>query len=219
MHSPIKTFLSFILLTATLAATAAAESKYVADKFELLLRVGPGIDRKILALIPGGEQVTIVNAGDEWSEVAYNGKQGYVLTRYLTDQLPTSVVLERLQQRHAAVQAKSEELQAKASELSAENKQLKETLSKTETELSGLTSEHEALRQGSGEYISLKEKYDQVVKDLGETRTKAETFESEVNRLSHREFYDGMLYGGGILFLGILMGLIFKRPKRKPGLL
>ncbi len=220
MHSLIKTSLTLIFFWAALTAPASAENKYVNEKFELPMRTGPGIDRKIIALIPGGAQVEMIKHGDEWSEVSLaNGKQGYVLTRYLTDELPASLVLERLQHKHAGLQSKNEELQARANELTAENKQLKETLSVTQSELSGLSTEHEILREGSGEYLSLKEKYDQVVKDLNETRSKADTFESEVNKLSHKEFTDGMLYGGGILVFGVVLGLIFKRPRRKPSLI
>jgi SH3 domain protein len=220
MHLPIKTSLISILLWAALTLSAIAESKYVAEKFELPLRTGPAGDRKIIALIPAGTQVDIISKDEEWSEVTLpNGRQGFVLTRYLTDELPTAVALERLQQRHATLQTRSEELQQRASAAAEENKQLKQVLSKTEADLSGLTTEHATLRQGAGEYISLREKYEQTVKELGEVRSKAEAFESEVNKLSHREFYDGMLYGGGILVFGIVLGLVFRRPKRKQGLL
>jgi SH3 domain protein len=220
MQSPLKVGVSLFLLWAAVVLPAAAESKYVAEEFEITLRTGPGLDRKIIALIPAGKLVEVIQKGDEWSEVALpNGKQGFVLTRYLTDQLPTSIVLERLQQKHATLQTKSEELQNKANELSSENKQLKETLSKTQSELTSLNNEHQALRKGSGEYLSLKQKYDQASKDLVETRQKAENFEAEVNKLSHKEFYDGMLYGGGILIVGIVLGLIFRKPKRKQSLL
>lgn len=219
MHSPIRISLIFIVVWAALAIPAVAETKYIAESFEITLRTGPGTDRKIIAMIPAGKQVEIVHKGDDWSEVTYNGKQGFVLTRYLTDELPTSLALERLQNRHNGLLAKNTELQTRSNELTNENKQLKETLSKTQNDLSGLTTEHETLRQGSSEYLSLREKYDQVIKDLSETRAKAESFESQVNKLSHKEFTEGMLYGGGILVFGVFMGLIFRRPKRKTSLL
>jgi SH3 domain protein len=220
MYLPIKTSLVFFLIWAAFTVPSIAESKYVDEKFELPLRTGPAGDRKIIALIPAGQQVQIINKDGEWSEVSLpNGRQGFVLDRYLTDRLPSALVLERLQQRHSTLQARSEELQKRAGELEAENKQLKEILSKTEADLSGLTSEHEVLRQGSEEYLSLREKYEQTVKELIEVRSKAEKFESEVNKLSHREFYDGMLYGGGILVFGLFLGVVFRRPKRKQGLM
>ena len=86
-------------------AMVTAESKYVSEDFEITLRTGPGTDRKIIELIPSGREVEIVTPGDEWTEVQTpGGKQGWVLTRYLTNELPTALKLDHLQARYDKIQ-------------------------------------------------------------------------------------------------------------------
>lgn len=220
MQSLIKTGVLVLLSVILLAANAAAERRYVSEDFEITMRTGPGSDRKIISLIPSGDAVDVVTPGDEWSEVVLpNGKQGWVLSRYLTGELPTALKLERLEQRYEKIMAENKELTARATELGTDNKRLTNELDQTQTDLGQLSSAHETLKNESAEFLKLKSKYETAVKDMKEASVKAEKAESALNQLAGNEFNKGLLYGGGLLIFGFIVGYILKRPKRRAPLM
>lgn len=220
MQSLLKTgafvLLSFIILT----ANAAAERRYVSEDFEITMRTGPGADRKIISLVPSGHEVEVINAGEEWSEVVLpNGKQGWVLSRYLTQDLPTALKLERLQQRYDKILAENKELSAQVNKLGTDNSRLTNELDQTQTDLTQLSSAHETLKSESAEFLKLKSKYETAVKEMREASAKAEKAESSLNQLAGSQLNEGLLYGGGLLIFGFIVGYILKRPKRRAPLM
>ena len=216
MQTPIKTVGLILVLSILFVAAATAESKYVSEDFEITMRTGPGTDRKIIALIPSGNEVEIVTPGEEWAEVVTSGgKQGWVLSRYLTDRLPTALKLERLQARFDKMQADYNALQQKEAALSDQNQTLSRELNQTQTDLGELSSKHESLKSESADFLKLKQQYEAAVKELKEARTKSDTAESELNQLAGNQMNEGLLYGGGLLIFGFLAGYILKRPKRR----
>lgn len=220
MQSLIKTGALILLSVIFLTANAAAERRYVSEDFEITMRTGPGTDRKIISLIPSGHEVDVVTTGEEWSEVVLpNGKQGWVLSRYLTEQLPTAMKLERLQQRYDKIAAENKELSAQVTKLGTDNSRLTNELDQTQSDLSQLSNAHETLKSESAEFLKLKSKYETAVKEMKEASAKAEKAESALNQLAGNEFNKGLLYGGGLLIFGFIVGYILKRPKRRAPLM
>ena len=219
MQFTIKTGFFLLMTLMLLAATALADSKYVSEDFEITMRTGPGSDRKIISLIPSGHAVEVVSAGDEWSEISYRDKQGWVLSRYLTDKIPTALLLERLQQKYDTLVEQKKELDGKVGQLSSQNTQLNQELGQTQTDLSQVNKTYETLKSESGEFLKLKAKYEKAVKDMNAAKARADKVESEFIKLSSSDLNKGMLYGGGLVFAGFLIGFILKRPKRRSPLM
>ena len=219
MQFTIKTALFLFLTIALLTATVLADSKYVSEDFEITMRTGPGSDRKIISLIPSGRAVDIINAGEEWTEIMYKDKRGWVLSRYLTDTLPTALVLERLQQKYDALVEQKRALDEKVGQLGSENQRLSQDLGQTQSDLTQVNQTYETLKSESGEFLKLKARYDKAVKEMNEAKAKADKVESEFIKLSSSDLNKGMLYGGGLVFVGFIIGFILKRPKRRSQLL
>lgn len=220
MNKSIKTGMLIsigLLLTATLVT---AETKYVSDRLTITLRTGPGADRKIIAMLPVGRAVEVVTSGEEWTEVMLsNGKQGWALTRFLTDKEPASKVLARLQQKYASLSETYESLQKKSNQLSSEGEGLFGELAETQKALSKLTQEYETLKEESKGFLALKAKYAKAVKESQQARKEADESKEQYNELSYSEVKTGMLIGGGMIVLGFVAGYILKRPKRRSPLL
>jgi SH3 domain protein len=210
-----------ILLGLLLAATTGfAETKYVTQDLTITLRTGPGTDRKIIAFPNAGDPLEVITPGDEYSEVmTRSGKQGYVLTRYLTDREPPARVLARLEHQYKQVVEKYETLKQQSSNLTSNNQDLSGDLAKTRKQLEDLTAAHETLKRESKQYLELKAKYTKAVKDAAEARSKADKAEKELQQLYSSEINTGLLYGGGLIVLGFITGFIVKRPKRRSPLM
>ncbi len=66
-----------------------AEDRYVIDKLQITFRTGPGNDRKIISLLNSDQKVEVLEPSGDWVKVRLqNGKEGWVLQRYLTTETP-----------------------------------------------------------------------------------------------------------------------------------
>jgi len=89
-----------------------AENKYVNDTMNITMRTGPANDRKIISLLGIGQKVEVLQKGDEWTLVRLtNGKEGWVISRFLTDKIPSKIELNVLKSKHKALMANTATMQ------------------------------------------------------------------------------------------------------------
>lgn len=212
----IKTSFFVWLCLACSVVAGAAQTRYISEEFEVPMRSGQSLEHRIVALIPSGRTVELVQHGTEWSQVRMsNGREGWILTRYLTDVMPSAMQLARLESRHAEVASRNKELQEKTAELASENKRLGDLLKQAQSDLAKIEAAHEALKLESAEYLQLKTDYENSRQELEATRVQADQFESALNQIANSQLYQGLLYGGGLVIFGFVAGFILKKPKRR----
>ena len=115
------------------------------DVFEVTLRSGTSTSNEILMLLKSGQAVTVLenDSVSQYSLVkAENGKQGYVLSRYLVNITPAKQRLASLQQETAAQKQENQSLKSEISILQTDlanqllnNENLKNSLQTSEDEL------------------------------------------------------------------------------------
>jgi SH3 domain protein len=87
----LATFLWLVLLT----APASAETVYVADRFEIGVHDDTNIDSAIVAVIPSGTPLTVIDRNGEFVKVSTpDGVRGWVDTRYVVSAKPSVALLE-----------------------------------------------------------------------------------------------------------------------------
>lgn len=220
MNRPIKIIILMLTVLLLTAFASMAETKYVSTNLAITLRTGPGNDRKIIAQPKVGTPLEILQPGDEYSQVRTpGGTKGWVLTRYLTAKIPAAMVLSRLQAEHTQVVEKYTKLKQQATQLDTTSKGLSGDLSATQKALDQLTVEHETLKKESQGYLKLKAKYGKSVKEATEVRARADKVDKELQQLYSSELNTGLLYGGGLIVLGFIVGFIVKRPRRRSPLM
>jgi SH3 domain protein len=110
------------------SANGLAETMYVTDLLKLTLRSGPSTEHKILAVAESGQQVEMLEPGEDWSLVRMgDDKEGYVLTRYLMAEPTHNVRLAQLQTKHKALMQQAATLLEENTRLRSESKTLKST--------------------------------------------------------------------------------------------
>ena len=206
----------FLLNTAVLAET----KHYINDSMRITMRTGPATDRKIISLLSVGQEVEILKAEDEWTLVRLqNGKEGWVISRFLTDQTPDSIQLEALRKNHSILQAKVESLMEENKALKAENNKLSNDLNISEKKKKSLSNSYETLKKDSKEFLDLQAKYKESVSKLAEQTQKAEKYEDELTKLLWNKNIKWFLSGAGVLVLGFIIGFSTKRQRRHSSLL
>jgi len=195
------------------------ETRYVSDILKLTLRTGPSTENKILAVIESGQQLEVVEPGQEWSQVQLpNGKEGWVLSRYLTARETNNVKLGRLQAKHKNLITQAAALLEENNRLQAGNKKLATEFKTNQKQADKARSDYETLKTEAAEFLSLKSKYEEAVSQLAEQTAKAEKFEEQLTKLEKSTYIKWFLAGSGVLMVGFLIGFSTKRQRRRPAL-
>jgi len=78
---------------------------YVTDSFEITVRTGTSTEHKISAMLRSDEEVEALENLGDWTKVRLKtGKEGYVLSRYLTPNIPKSFIITGLQKKVKTLQ-------------------------------------------------------------------------------------------------------------------
>lgn len=220
MNGVMRVGVTAMILVVLTAAAGMAQTKYVSEDFEITMRTGPGTDHKIIAMVPSGRELEVIEPGNDWSMVRLsNGREGWVLSRYLTSEMPSTVKLKRLETEYQSLQEQNQALKEKFSKVSADGSNLGIELRQTQQQLKSTESAYEALKRDSADFIKFKATYEKNLKELNENRTKAEQLETDLKKLASSQLIEGILYGGGLVIIGFITGWLMKKPKRRAGLL
>ncbi|MCD4804446.1 MAG: TIGR04211 family SH3 domain-containing protein [Desulfobacterales bacterium] len=215
---------SFIVFFIVLFSTVVqAETMYVDDIVKITVRTGPGIAHKILAMIKSGESVEVLKPEEpekDWSLVRItNGKEGWVLSRFLKSKEPDGLVLDRLKKKHNALKNQAVSTIEENKVYKKENKRLNSEL-KTNKEISKkIKSSYETLKKESAEFLELKSNYEKTSSNLIEQTKKATKLEEELTSLLLHQNIKWFLSGAGVLLLGFVIGFSTKRQRRRSSLL
>lgn len=209
--------LSFIILT---SGMAPAETMFVSDRLEITLRTGPGNNRKIIAMLKSDEALDVLETENEWSRVLLaNGKEGWVITRFLTPDQPSRIALETLKQKHDQLLTEIDELRQAKTVLTSEKEKFSAELKQKNNHLAELSKAFETLKAESADFIQLQSDYKNSMTALKQQTQKALELDNEVEKLHWNQNVRWFLSGAGVLLLGFIIGFSTKRQRRRPSLL
>ena len=208
-----------VLLFCLFSASVYGETMYVSDILKLTLRTGPSIENKIISVIESGQMMEVIKFGDEWSQVQLpNGKEGWVLSRYLTTNETHNIKLERLEAKHKNLMIQAAELLEENNRLKAENKRFSTESKANQKQLVKTQADYEALKTEAAEFLTLKTNYKRAASQLTEQTAKAKQLEEELSSLEMNTYIKWFLAGSGVLIVGFLIGFSTKRQRRRPAL-
>ena len=208
-----------LLLLFLFATGVGAETMYVSDMLKLTLRTGPSTENKILAVIESGQQMALLEPGREWSRVRLpDGKEGWVLSRYLTPDETSNFKLERLQAQHKNLTVQAAELLEENKELKAENEKLRAEFETNAKEMLKTRTDYEALKAEAAEFLTLRSKYESAASRLAEQTARVQKLEEQLTHLEMSTYIKWFLAGSGVLIVGFLIGFSTKRQRRRPAL-
>lgn len=219
--------LSGLIITSsnTFALTSSASDDnfitrqmYVTDEFEVTLRSGTSTSNEILMLLKSGQSVKVLDDDPitQYSLVeADNGKQGYILTRYLVE---TPSARQRLAELQRGIADQKQENQALKLELTNLQAELNNELSQSETlemTLNTTEEELEQIRQDSQSTLDIIEINRTLEATVGDLRQQETLLSDENDQLKDRTKINWFMYGGGVSLLAFLVGILVTRIRWK----
>lgn len=203
-------FLGVFLFT-LIGHVGHAQTQYITDEFDIMLRVAPSIGSKIIKPLPTGTPltVTITNAGKAHSQVrTTDGLVGYVLTRFISKNVPAKIRVASLENRLKSLEDNPEQLESKYLDLQKSYERLSQSLRGMVDGKEQAEQKYEQLKLASGnaatlseKAIELEKKVEQLVLQLDDMRIQNETLKDQSEKKS-------WMVGGFIALLGVLFGAI-----------
>ena len=208
-----------LMLACLVALPVLAETMYVDDTLYVPLRAGEGLQYKITHKgIKSGTPVEVIrqNPDTGYSEVRTpSGITGFMPTRYL---VPEPVARDKLK----ALQAKYDALVERTRTATEREKELKSTIAtltqerdRLQKEVERLQTELADIKRVSANAIQLDSRNRELREENVRLRNEVELLTSDNQRLKDNREQTMMLYGAGLVVLGILIAIIVPNLKRQ----
>lgn len=206
----------FLALFVFFTMPVAAQTKYVSDELVINMRSGKGNNFKIIKIIKSGTPLTVLESDSGYTRARTpQGVEGWVLSRFLIN---TPVARHQLAQAKADVAAMKEKYDAMTEELSRTKKE-RDTLRLSEKSLlknkEKLNSELAKLKKIAARPMQLEQENDQLRNELVKIEAEMRLLKQEYQSLEDNADQEWFMTGAGVLFGGMILGLIF--PKLRSG--
>lgn len=199
-----------------LTFTASAESAWVSDEFEVMLRTGPSTNNAIQLMVSSGTELEVLerDADSGYSRVrTAGGTEGWVLTRYLMREPSAREQLENLTRQltdaSAAGQSMGNQLNAIRLEYDKATREIKEL----EQDKLALQAELDEITQKAANTLAIDRQNKNLQQQLTDAEIKVSLFEQENEQLKSQSTRNWFITGALVLFGGVLLGLVLPRMK------
>ncbi|NIR31626.1 MAG: TIGR04211 family SH3 domain-containing protein [Gammaproteobacteria bacterium] len=185
----------------------------MSDVLTVTVRTGQGNQYQILRTISTGTQVEVM----EESETGYSrvrlrdGTQGWVLSRYLTDEPVAREKLTAVQERVASLSTQNARLRDQLQAVREERANLEQQVQRAEEQRSQLAQENSELRDLAARPQEIQEQNQALQRRVAELRERMGLLEDQNRQLRDDRRRDWFLAGAGVLLGGIILGVIFGR--------
>ena len=203
-------FLFLMAILSMLTATpASAKTMYITDLFRVTLRTGTSNEYKVIAMLKSNDEVELLEEQDSWARVrSKNGKEGYILSRFLTSNIPKPSIINRFQQRVENLEREINGLRKIKKNLGQSKLELESNLASREKELAKVKRDYEELKSDSTRYIELKELKGKLEIRNKDLENQTGSLIEENKHLKKQRDSLWFASGAGVLLIGWLLGLV-----------
>lgn len=222
MMKYVSVLLGCLLMTAT---GAFGKTMYVTDVFEVMVRTGPALSNKIIAMPKSGTAVEVAELPDEervdeWVKVKLaNDKEGWMLAQFLVPGPPKNDIISNLRSKNRTLQLQTKKMVEENSDLKKIRKELEKALAKEVATGNTLKNDYETLKRESKDFLAMKASYEKASQELKTKTSQVETLEKEVQGLRNSQTLRWFTAGASVILVGFIIGYVSRRPKRRSSLL
>jgi len=211
--------------------------RYVRDFIVITMRSGMGDAYKVIGNLKTDDRIEVLQEEEDFLRVrTEKGEEGWVRSQYTTKDLPKFMTIERLRNENERLKASVTSLQGDIAEM-RENRnveieqrddtarQLQQQLKNSENAIAALKKEKAGAEDKYDKLLNSSSNVAALMKELEDTKKKNSELNQEMaelrdaNRLLEKDKDDlirlrllkWFLSGGAILFVGFILGWIFRR--------
>ena len=193
---PVIILLSILFFTCPLLA----KDIYVTGITNITMRTGPGVDHKIVAMLKSGTKLTIMEYQSDWTQVmAKNEKSGWVLSRFLTEQIPGALLVDKLREKNSNLILKLSGVEQENGKLINEN-----------VILTQVQKRYNKLKLESADFLKLDTEYKKISEQFEVQKNRIKELENNLDNEEKLWF----LSGGGVFIVGLFFGFSMRKKKK-----
>jgi len=201
-----------VAVLALLTAPCDAATMYVTDSIDIMVRGGPSVEHKIITTLKSNSLVEVLEQDQQWTKISLpNGSEGYVMTRYLTEERPAALMASELEEKLRPLEQEVGTLREEKQRLEDLVSEQSATMQDQGQKLAALREEYEEWKNSARDHISLKQAKDSIEGELAGLEQKYANLAAAHARLTDRKDTLFMLSGGGLLFVGLIVGFVMGR--------
>lgn len=198
------------------SSSAVAQSWYVKPSAEIPVRRGQGNEFKIVAVLPAGAEVTIIEDEDPWVRVTTkSGRDGWMLKRFLGQEKPLHEVVETLREENASLKEKQAAMTSQNVEIGSQSDQLQKELKGCIADLTETQSRYQTLEHDTADVMLIKNNLVQSEQTISTLQQQLRAVSDENERLKGTQNIKWFLAGGGTLVFGWIAGIMSSRSKKR----
>ena len=188
---------------------------YVTDHFNITLRAEPLKEAPVITLLKNGTKINVLEENEDWVHVKIeDGKEGWILKRYLSHEIPQKIQIERLTKSLDETTIKLKVTTEKTAAIEKENNNLKKELASAQNKFNKVEADYKQLQADSGNVVEIKKNYEESKANLSMTMARTERLQAENNELRSTTELRWFLTGAGVVAAAWLMGFIMGRMNR-----
>lgn len=202
------------LLLAMLAQSAAAQTRYVSDEFEITLRTGPSTANQIIRMLESGTQLEMLEQDPEsgYTRVrTLGGTEGWVISRYLMAEPAARDQLADMRQRLETIRNQSGDLGAQLDDLTRAKQEAEARIRTLEAENKQLEAELAEIRRTASNVLGINAENNALREQLSTAEVQIAALQQENGELASRRNRDWFIAGAAVLLAGVLVGIIVPR--------
>ncbi|MCL1980716.1 MAG: SH3 domain-containing protein [Proteobacteria bacterium] len=207
-----------LLLIGWIAVPVHAEILYIKPSLEVLMRKSPGDDARIVATVPMGTAVQLIQGGKEWARVRMqDGTEGWVRSRFLGSSplIPVASIKPGLGPDGTVTDP-----MGRFRDIAADNERMRKELAACTTDRSTLADKYQALVADPASGIHAKNNLSEAQRQVEDLRQQLTEAQIECTVLKKNRSISWFFTGALVLLLGWMIGrLSANGRKKKPSLL
>jgi len=220
LTSKTASLFSLLILVAALFITGitvqAEETWHIKPTTEVPIRSGQGTEYKILAVVPDGLSVELLEDQPPWVMVRTpGGTEGWMLKRYLSSDLPLSKQVETLRFQNSALEKKKTETSRKYEELLTAYTQMELEYNTCMAERNDIREKYQTLQEDATNVTQIREALTQTTREMKQVKQKLAATVEENQNLKKNVMVRWFLAGGAVLLTGWIIGLFTARSRKK----
>ena len=210
----LKTKWAIGLLCIGIAQAAAAETVWVSDQFEVMLRTGPSTSNAIERMLPSGAALEVLERDDDAGYAKVRtaaGTEGWVLTRYLMSEPSAREQLAALTKRLTNANAEGSSLTSQLGAIRGEYDSAQQQIANLEKDKKKLEEELAEIKRTAANVLSINDQNKDLRDQLAAAEIRADTLEQQNRELTAQTTRYWFMTGAAVLLVGVLLGIWLPR--------
>jgi SH3 domain protein len=195
-------------------AKSAAQSAWVSDQFEVMLRTGPSTSNAIERMLQSGTVLEVIESDDDagYSRVrTAAGTEGWVLTRYLMNEPSAREQLGALTNRLTNADSEGSTLTSQLDAVKSEYDTASRQIATLERDKGRLEQELAEIKRTAANVLSINDQNKTLREQLASAEIEAATLEQQNRQLTGQTTRYWFMAGAVVLIFGMVLGIWLPR--------